>query len=240
MKPLDLNNIVDIAVRKIIENRIFSLQGHSLNRSLENIFFKISERIYGNNSTKENFKETAKLFFWWKRNTYDFRKLVEEKISLVDSDISNTEKFEIKLSQSTWLFLQNFKKTYLINDKSGKIMRKKFSTEFDDYISKILQDKGIMCWMRSKYNWFRSENSQKNSVFWRGKFNCLDPECNNTFNLTIEKQEFINDIVIKIDFTSRYQHKEKFNPRPRCFGKSRTEEAKKIMCMAYLTLFIII
>ena len=37
----------------MIENQIFSLEGHSLNRSLDNIFFKISERIYGNNSTND-------------------------------------------------------------------------------------------------------------------------------------------------------------------------------------------
>ena len=92
------------------------------------------------------------------------------------------QKFSIHLSLKEWFHLQT------LVTKQG---RKKFKTEFDNILSQHLQNLGLKCWLRCKYNWFREINSQKiSSPLWRGLFKCIDKDCKNTFEAKIENIAF--------------------------------------------------
>ena len=57
--------------------------------------------------------------------------------------------------------------------------RLKLPVNYDNLFSKKLQEKGINCWLRSKYNWLKKTDSKKESCpVFRGKYGCIDSECN--------------------------------------------------------------
>ena len=72
-----------------------------------------------------------------------------------------------------------------LNQISDK--RVKLPVYYDNLFSKKLQETGINCWLRSKYNWIKKSDSKKKSCpIFRGKYGCIDSECDVNYEIILQ------------------------------------------------------
>ena len=156
--------------------------------------------------------------------------------------IKFNKKYSIALTLEEWSHLQSFIVSYYLDG------RKKFKTEFDDFLSTKLQDQGVFCHLRCVYNWFKCDRSQKRrSSFWRGVYKCVQLDCKNVYLANINDQIPINfenlrikdvlnvpSIRIDIDCEVLTVHEYKISKKIRCFGLKRKKEALQILAKGVL------
>jgi hypothetical protein len=180
------------------------------------------------------------IFSWWHRNTCDFQTKVLQKLNESyrmdwmdlnqnyenqNHDSQKEIEILINLTLVEWIHLQKF---------IGVFKRKKFKTGFDDFLSQKLQKKNVKCWLRSKFNWFKTDKSQKsNSPLWKGSFKCIDKNCENTFDSILIMYDNDNDInrfycTIKVKCKLVSIHKENIIKKQRMTGTEREKEAIKL------------
>ena len=120
--------------------------------------------------------------------------------------------------------------------------RKRFSSQFDDFLSKMLQDKGIRCWLKNLHNCFlkNTSNPKKKTYIWRGKYVCVDKDCSNIFSAYMynktpyEDISDIQDASLHVFYKKEPKHLTKINKRVRCTGASRDKQ-KQDLCSNGLT-----
>ena len=217
---LEITRLITVTLNLLNKKLITieELESLKLETNRNNVWFRISFNYFGN----YNYKDALNIQMWWKRNTKNYcasiKRLYDQKKKI---------KLEIFLNSEDVVNLKNFEKNYRIYKNDSKT-RKKFSQPFDDYISRILQNYGIKCWLRCKYNWF-NEFSLSHS-YWRGLFKCISTGCNQEYSLYIDKRFGLDtkNVIIIVEFENNTCHIDKIDKNIRVFGEKRREEAVKI------------
>jgi hypothetical protein len=238
------SKIVEFTVDFLVKNSltIDDLEKCKLTRKsdLDNIWNEIAFQFFQN----KLYKNSLKLYYWWKRDDFNFKTNIKEMIKQKINQQNNIhvpttspkKVYNIFLTIDEWSKLQ---KSIAIYSN-----RKKFKTDFDDFLSDQLNKQGVFCRLRCIYNWFKNEKSQKiQSFFWRGSFKCTQSDCNKQFKAII-KNGLISDlyknsvdsilnsstikIVIETDDSISF-HKSKVEKKIRCSGIDRRQEAIKIL-----------
>ena len=172
-KKLFLQELIRVCYEVCHEENFFDLDSVTVARQSENIWRKIGTRYYG----IYDHKYSVNVYSWWKRDTNgfqtEFKKFLQKKQSMNEPLLSENEKIKILIKPEEWLKIKKF---------VANLTRKKFKSEFDGFLSEKIQEKGINCWLKCKWNWFKETNSKKkNSPFWKGVFNCINQDCENKF-----------------------------------------------------------
>lgn len=114
--------------------------------------------------------------------------------------------------------------------------RSSFNVHFDDFLNVKLQEKGLNCWLKNKFNYFRGNNNTKNiEKLWSGKYTCIQNGCDNDFSAYIlnsnlnEKFDEMDEASIHVRFFDKSSHKDKVKKNIRCAGTER-EKQKLFVC----------
>ena len=224
----NLEKLIQITKDILVKNKIFSLEKIKLSRKPENIWKQIALNYFENDSHTNAFC----IYQWFQRNYQNFATFIEDITNSAENVDQKTkhEFIELKIDQSEILKL----KSYI-----GNYNRSKFKKDFDVFLSKKLQILGIKCWLKCKYNWFSKSTCTKNP-YWKGVFECIDPNCPNVFKASINKIFDQNDSIfllnernktlsIRIQYTQNNIHKKFLTKNIKCSGKSREEQNTEIL-----------
>ena len=222
-----LDDLVKVTLKVMVENNLTDLNNFKLTRSHSNIWHMISSKYFKNNE----YRNAKNVYSWWQRNTKNYKRIINNLIN--EKEIQEKCNLIVHINYEDWIILL----TYI-----GDYKRKKFRSEFDDFLSEKLQQKGLKCWLKCKYNWFRESTCSKiNKEFWRGIFTCVDDNCLNEFealineNIIEKRNETFDEIlkkdffVINVFFYEKTFHEEKIKRKQRCFGKYRKQQLNEIL-----------
>ena len=119
--------------------------------------------------------------------------------------------------------------------------RKRFNSQFDEFLSKKLQDKGIGCWLKNQHNCFLNpSNRKKKTYIWRGKYVCVDKDCSINFSAYMynknphEDISDIKDVSLHVFYNKEPKHLTMINKPVRCTGANRDKQ-KLVLCSNGLT-----
>ena len=107
----------------------------------------------------------------------------------------------------------------------------------NNYLTKLLQTKDVKCIVKCKYNWFKEENSRKqSSSYWRGTFYCQT--CTSKFVAIIQNDPFIleKSVFININYSSDQSICQNIIKDKKCSGEQRVCLANEIMSKGYTKL----
>jgi hypothetical protein len=222
---IKLEDLVETTARIMLRYNINDLSTEKLSRNTSNIWHVIASKYF----KSSEYKDAVNIHSWWKRNQNGFKNAVLNKIS----------RNKINLSKSITLTI-TFEDWSKILEYISKTDRRRFKSEFDIFLSEKLQASGINCWLTCNNNWFRNSRNF-NSVFWSGRYDCIDKNCLNKFEAFISddieknfksrslfdvlKKDFFN---LNVSYVEKTIHDKKIFPLPRCSGKKRTEQAKTL------------
>ena len=219
-------DLINTLVQVIVQNPNLDINKVRPTRKMDpnNIWNIICLKLFNNIS----YAEANKIFKIWHNKT---SKLAEQVLSLCGS-IENGDKnggngsnpISLAISAVDWVILS----TYIVNSP-----RRRFTSQFTDFLSEKLQENGIKCWLRCSYNWFKKSDSQKSSSpFWQGVYKCTDPSCSNTFSAFIHsiiQYESSNCVIIFVDVNEgNTKHKNIVLKKIRCIRDERLAQAKEI------------
>ncbi len=103
-----------------------------------------------------------------------------------------------------------------LNKHVSKGKRKKFKTSFDDFVSLELQQQGVLCWLKHNFYWF----NKSTEYCWRGKFRCIDKNCQIVYNCAIKKNNNIG-VNVEVKWEKLQATHVKLTKAKRCIGASR-------------------
>jgi hypothetical protein len=126
---------------------------------------------------------------------------------------SETVRLRIKISELLW---QQFLKNDVLTVETSQ--RKKFRTNFDDFVSAELQKTGVLCWLRHKHNWFN-----KKKQFWKGVFRCIDKNCSSIYKCKIDNNNSFNGVNLDVCWEKVNVTHQKLPKKERCAGFLRKE-----------------
>ncbi len=139
---------------------------------------------------------------------------------------------DIKLTWKEWMSIQK-----LIGESKLSLgqTRKRFNSEFFDFVNRKMSYLTNSCSVGQGHNWFRKEESQRNrtSPYWSGKYKCKEKTCDATIALKIQNIVVDLEVVINIKI-SKISHHKKVPVKARCHGEARDEQ--KMLLMANGTL----
>lgn len=183
-----------------------------------------------------DYNKMLRIHAWWIRNTQNYR----EQSKATYREIQNKKTKEVPPQIEKMVIPIDIKSlntfyNFIVYYKNG---RSKFNSSFTDYLSSLIQKKGINCWLSCKYNWIRQTNSQKQCCpFWRGSYVCIDINCRNKFdaaifdNLNIQDTDQVNlkGTLIFINYSEQKKHGCKLRKKIRCTGEKRELLAKELI-----------
>jgi hypothetical protein len=138
----------------------------------------------------------------------------------------------IKITWKEWMAIQKFIGKSKLS--LGQI-RKRFNTEFVDFINAKMNYLNNSCTIGQGFNWFRKEESQRNrtSPYWSGKYKCQERTCDCSIALKIQNIVVDLEVVVNIKFSKDSKHI-KFPVKTRCQGEARDNQ--KMLLLANGTL----
>ena len=159
----------------------------------------------------------------WKRNSFNFRNLVIERLSNQNVDLSEITKSSSESSdedsgvQRKIFHISNIKfKTYI----SG-ICRKVIRQSFNEKLSTLLNKEGINCFVKSKPIYLTTSNRYEN-YFANGTFVCiLKKQCGLKFDVQFFKEPSQNTIKIVVTWIGSCKHRMLSKEPKRISGKKR-------------------
>ena len=116
----------------------------------------------------------------------------------------NTDDNKFKYKFTCELYLSEKEVQELSENFLNKICDKrlKLPVSYDNLFSKKLQEKGIYCWLRSKYNWLKKNDSKKKACpVFRGKYECIDSECDVCYYIILQSIDRISFDVFWDEFS---------------------------------------
>jgi hypothetical protein len=138
----------------------------------------------------------------------------------------------VTITWKEWMAIQK-----LIRESKLSVgqIRKRFNSEFVDFLNAKMNNFTNSCTIGQGFNWFRKEESQRNrtSPYWSGKYKCQERTCDCTIAVKIQHIVVDLDIVINIKFSKDSKHK-KLPVKTRCQGEARDKQ--KMLLMANGTL----
>jgi hypothetical protein len=134
--------------------------------------------------------------------------------------MSNSENQTRRIKISGFLWKQFLKNDVLTIETSK---RRKFRTNFDDFISIELQKTGTLCWLRHKHNWFNTKKE-----FWHGVFRCIDKNCPLIYKCKIENNNLLG-VNLDVCWKELNVTHVKLSKKNRCSGLSRKEISYKLI-----------
>lgn len=168
----------------------------------KNLWNQIAKKYFG----YYGYKDALRIKCAWLRNLKNFRtdvlmKMEEHNLENDeddddDADLADHSQHKSKRDDKDKL---NKKFQTIVEWRSvegfvGKSNRKKFSTEFSDFMtSRLRHDHGIKCWLNSMNNWFTSafcrdpQSSKVGEKIWRGKYGCTEVGCSNEYQMSMRK-----------------------------------------------------
>ncbi len=139
----------------------------------------------------------------------------------------------VKLSWAEWSFIQKFIRTTEVLVRGKKIVRRRFNTDFSNFLSDKIQLMGVAnCRLVTSTNWFRKDDSQrKNSThYWSGKYSCLDKSCQIKYIGYIEKiiDNTEVNLIIRFDNSLLSTH-DLVQQKIKCSGEKRDQQKLELM-----------
>ena len=244
MKKQDLELLVNTTFTYLTEKKI---DPHDMNaikkltRNKDSVFSSISILIFG----QLCYTEALKLRQMWVRDTngnYHFYEFHCYECYLLSVFLKGyrskvTEKFSeksklliprpLKVNRNNLIIImscQEWNDCLKFTSVNGK-QRKRFTTQFDNLLSKKLQDEGFNCILRSTYNWF---NQKKKGCQWSGRFKCFAKECRRVYDAKIWNITENCSIEIYINWLGECCH-EKLVLNERICGKEREKIAENLL-----------
>lgn len=223
---LNIDKLVQITVKYLKKQNLKSLDDVQVSRKLnsKNIYDLICLDYFQNTDYKNKYRISQ----LWKRNSNSFA----DKVKADFNKQSNENIILIEFSYDEWIIeLEKNQEFY------GK--RSKFNADFTVTFSIKLQQKGIKCWLKCCYNWFKQNQSlHKNAAFWRGQYVCIkEPTCKNKFvaEITSDSEKY-QKIIIKVmhEIKSDNDHTDFLKYTPRCSGELRDKTVKEIMSIGVM------
>ncbi|CAF0897364.1 unnamed protein product [Brachionus calyciflorus] len=146
------------------ENGIDDLSDIAFSEKQESVWSIICFRHFKN----YDIKNLTNIYSWWDCNYLDYAVNVKKELS---NDKNNEISFQIVLSNEEW--------RKVLPTISGLRSRRRFNRNFDKIINeKFVKIKETNCILKSKYNSFKKNGSQKkDSNFWTGKYECINVDC---------------------------------------------------------------
>jgi hypothetical protein len=148
LNKLNIDQLDDSKPSKAIKNRE------------TNHWYKLAKEYYKKDILLE--KDILNIFSWWKRDTANYRSQVISRLekqlikkcsssTVIDTDysdsiLSNIIEKEFVLKEEDFLKIRSF----IINKK-----RPVLNYKFTSFLSSILQQNGINCWLKNKHNYLR-------------------------------------------------------------------------------------
>ena len=245
----DLKKLVYVTINLINKNNIKNLNDLKLTRKGNDIWHQIGLEYKNENS----YKNVLNIFTRWKRNTKNYR---EDVLILLNREKENSEYEEkMNLSNEDEILLNQtdptLKKTIIveisenewksINQFVSNGKRKKLNQSFSNFLSDKLQQNGLKCWLKSKYNWL-SQSKCLTKPFAYGIYICVDENCKNKFQvhfdclgkiLNVNHQSGMEKNIkrIFVSYEEKTIHFKKVMKTAFCSGIEREEESKKIMSL---------
>lgn len=189
----------------------------------ENIWNQICLDLYGD----VNYNRALNIFRMWQRDTMKYSSTVRnilkvKSISIIENDF---ETFIVSIDSSDWKKLL----TACIRIYNN---RSKFSNQFDNFLAQKLQDLGLKCWIKCKFNWFSKFQSRKKVARWRGIYKCQDVQCKNKFEAAIYNENELQnqqEILVFVKYTVRNSHSSKLFKKLSYRGESREQQGIELL-----------
>ena len=236
---LSIDKLVKITVEVLLLNNLKTLDNINLSRKSDNIWSQLSYKYFNN----YDYKNSLNVANWWKRNVKKYADII--KNIFVDQKIEHKHSFHNNSASKTVIL--KFNSTEFLSLKSfvGNYERPKFKSEFDDFLSEKIQNLGIKCWLKCKFNWFRNSNKNNLNACWRGVFVCINhPNCLNKFEaLMFTNNDLLNNsttnnffhifekelFTITLNYEQQTVHDTFLKKEIRCTGKKREEQNLEIL-----------
>lgn len=141
---INLNKLFTITVNVMLKHSITDLACFKMKKSDQSNIWNVICFEYLN-SYDNLFSKT--LYNWWHRDTNKYNSIVKNRLSFL-CEISSDKTIIIEIESEKWIEMEKNIGNY--NN------RKTFKVHFHDFLSQKVQENGINCWFKCKFNWFRS------------------------------------------------------------------------------------
>jgi hypothetical protein len=177
--------IYNSSIAYMKEKKLFDMPTNVSPRDREGVWGVLSKMCTGEYS----FKEAIYIKYLWEKakksklsNNVRNYLIQEYKRSKLDDELSE---FRIEIAQSTLTEIYGTESNFIdlsFNSSlwcdllkhyvtvSGK--RKRFKVNFDNILTSKLQEAGVNCWLKSKWNWLSHQGKK-----WNGVYGCLLEDC---------------------------------------------------------------